>query len=122
MPDPLLQVDRLSKRWGAKVALDGVSLTLARGATLGLVGGSGSGKSTLARCIARFERPDSGSVLVDGRADYGPRDVQLIFQEAAASLNPRFTAEERSRSKRSRSRERFARVSFKPFISDFPWF
>jgi ABC-type dipeptide/oligopeptide/nickel transport system ATPase subunit len=94
VPDPLLQVDRLSKRWGDKVALDGVSLTLARGTTLGLVGGSGSGKSTLARSIARFERPDAGSVLLDGRADYGPRDVQLIFQEAAASLNPRFTAEE----------------------------
>jgi peptide/nickel transport system ATP-binding protein len=94
VPDPLLKVDRLSKRWGARIALDSVSLTLAQGTTLGLVGGSGSGKSTLARSIARFERPDSGAVLLDGRADYGPRDVQLIFQEAAASLNPRFTAEE----------------------------
>src|SRR6185369_703569 len=90
----LLEVDRLSKRWGDTVALDNVSLAVNRGAVLGLVGGSGSGKSTLARTIARFERPDSGRVRIDGREDYGTRDVQLIFQEAAASLNPRFTAGE----------------------------
>jgi ABC-type dipeptide/oligopeptide/nickel transport system ATPase subunit len=92
--EPLLQVDRLSKRWGDTVALDNVSLAVNRGAVLGLVGGSGSGKSTLARAIARFEPPDSGRVRIDGREDYGPRDVQLIAQEAAASLNPRFTAGE----------------------------
>ena len=94
MAEPLLDVDRVRKRWGGVTALDGVSLSLARGTTLGLVGGSGSGKSTLARCIARFERPDSGDIRIGGRADYGPEDVQLIFQEAAASLNPRFTAAE----------------------------
>jgi ABC-type dipeptide/oligopeptide/nickel transport system ATPase subunit len=92
--DPLLRIDRITKRWGAATALDAVSLTLGRGRTLGLVGGSGSGKSTLARSIARFERPDSGEIRLDGRLDYGPHEVQLIFQEAAASLNPRFTAEE----------------------------
>jgi ABC-type dipeptide/oligopeptide/nickel transport system ATPase subunit len=92
--EPLLRIDRLSKRFGAATALDSVTLTLDRGRALGLVGGSGSGKSTLARSIARFERPDSGEIHIDGRADYGPHEVQLIFQEAAASLNPRFTAEE----------------------------
>jgi ABC-type dipeptide/oligopeptide/nickel transport system ATPase subunit len=92
--DPLLRIDRVTKRWGATVALDAVSLTLGRGRTLGLVGGSGSGKSTLARSIARFEHPDSGEIRIGGRTDYGPAEVQLIFQEAAASLNPRFTAEE----------------------------
>lgn len=88
MSEPLLRVDRLSKRFGATTAIDGLSLTLERGRSLGIVGRSGSGKSTLARCIAGFERPDNGSVSVP------PRDVQLILQEAAASLNPRFTAEE----------------------------
>lgn len=92
--EPLLRIDRVTKRWGVATALDSVSLTLDRGRTLGLVGGSGSGKSTLARSIARFERPDSGEIRIDGRTDYGPGEVQLIFQEAAASLNPRFTAQE----------------------------
>ena len=94
MSEPLLRVDRLTKRFGPTTALDSVSLTLDRCGALGLVGGSGSGKSTLARCIARFERPDAGDIRIDGRADYRPHEVQLIFQEAAASLNPRFTAEE----------------------------
>ncbi len=80
------------KSFGGAAALRNVSLTLDRGAALGIVGGSGSGKSTLARCIARFERPDRGTIRIDGQTDYGAGDVQLIFQEAAASLNPRFTA------------------------------
>jgi peptide/nickel transport system ATP-binding protein len=87
-PEPLLRVERLAKRFGGTVALDAVSLTVDRGRALGIVGRSGSGKSTLARCIAGFERADSGSISLP------PREVQLIFQEAAASLNPRFTAEE----------------------------
>ena len=94
MPEPLLEVHSLTKRWGNTVALDKVSLSVAGGTVLGLIGSSGSGKSTLARCISRFERADSGHIRIDGRDDYGPEDVQLIFQEAAASLNPRFTAEE----------------------------
>lgn len=94
MREPLLRVDHLSKRFGGAVALDRLCLSLPRGAALGIVGGSGSGKSTLARCIARFEQPDSGAVFLDGRPDYERHEVQLILQEAAASLNPRFTAEE----------------------------
>lgn len=92
MSEPLLRVDNLSKQFGGAAALDRVSLSLPRGSSLGLIGASGSGKSTLARCIARFERPDSGEVTIDGRAGYPRHEVQLIFQEAAASLNPRFTA------------------------------
>jgi ABC-type dipeptide/oligopeptide/nickel transport system ATPase subunit len=88
VPEPLLRVHQVSKRFGAHVALDKVSLTLEGGRALGVVGRSGSGKSTLARCIAGFERPDSGSISLP------PGRVQSIFQEAAASLNPRFTAEE----------------------------
>jgi oligopeptide/dipeptide ABC transporter ATP-binding protein len=82
-------------------AVDGVSLTLRAGETLGVVGESGSGKSTLARCILQLERPSGGTVTFEGReltalvgrALRGVRRlVQLVFQDPAASLNPRLTA------------------------------
>jgi peptide/nickel transport system ATP-binding protein len=92
--EALLEARGVRKSFGVTVALRETDLVLERGAALGLVGGSGSGKSTLARCIARFERPDAGEIRIGGRVDYGHADVQLIFQEAASSLNPRFTAEE----------------------------
>jgi ABC-type dipeptide/oligopeptide/nickel transport system permease component/ABC-type dipeptide/oligopeptide/nickel transport system ATPase subunit len=94
VPDPLLRVKGLTKRFDAVAALQNVCFDLECGRVLGLVGGSGSVKSTLARSIARFERPDSGEIRLDGRTDYGVADVQLIFQEAAASLSPGFTAVE----------------------------
>jgi peptide/nickel transport system ATP-binding protein len=90
----MLEVRGVRKRFGQTEALRGIDLDLESGAALGLIGGSGSGKSTLARCIARLERPDSGEIRIGGTAAYTHADVQLIFQEAAASLNPRFTAEE----------------------------
>src|SRR4051812_17543095 len=68
--EPLLRVTDLCKSFGPTHALRNVSLTLDRGAALGVIGGSGSGKSTLARTIARFEHPDSGDILIDGRAGY----------------------------------------------------
>src|SRR5258708_4629035 len=103
--DPLLVVRGLSKtyvrkQWwrtaSATVALRDVSFTIARGCTLGLVGPSGSGKSTLARCLALFEDPSSGEILLNGRpfARTERRRIQLIFQQPGASLNPRFTAAE----------------------------
>jgi len=86
----LLAVRDLGKRYGKVVALEGVTFTMARGRTLGVVGASGSGKSTLARCIAGWERPDTGEIEFAGE----PRELQLIVQQPAASLNPRFTAAE----------------------------
>jgi peptide/nickel transport system ATP-binding protein len=86
----LLTVQELRKHYGAVVALAGVSFTLARGATLGIVGASGSGKSTLARCVAGFDTPASGEIQFAGEK----LQMQLIFQQPAASLNPRFTAAE----------------------------
>ncbi|HEU5041793.1 MAG TPA: ATP-binding cassette domain-containing protein [Gemmatimonadales bacterium] len=66
-PSPIvLQAEDVSKRFGAVVALDGVTLGVARGECVALIGESGSGKSTLLRCFNRLTDPDSGRVLVDG--------------------------------------------------------
>jgi oligopeptide/dipeptide ABC transporter ATP-binding protein len=81
-------------------ALDGVSLSLARGETLGLVGESGSGKSTLARALMLGLRPEAGEILFDGapvsRLSGAAlkalrRRMQMVFQDPYSSLDPRMT-------------------------------
>ena len=83
---------------GARPALIDASITLRRGEVLGVVGESGSGKTTLARCLALLERPDAGTVILDGEdlTALSPRvlrqrrrRVQTVFQDPYASLNPR---------------------------------
>ncbi len=85
---------------GPLTAVDGVSLTVARGETLGLVGESGSGKSTLAKLLVAIERPTSGEIRVLGKDLHNlgrtelkraRRDIQLVFQDPYTSLDPRLT-------------------------------
>jgi oligopeptide/dipeptide ABC transporter ATP-binding protein len=108
-PDVLLRVENLVKYFPVthrrlvqeKIyvhAVDGVSLTVRRGQTFGIVGETGSGKSTLARCIARLYDITSGQIVFDGhdistisqrRMRSLRREVQMIFQDPIGSLNPR---------------------------------
>src|SRR5215210_1570957 len=66
--DSLLQVRSVSKRFPGVQALENVSLTLARGEVLAVVGENGAGKSTLMKILAGVQTPDSGEILLDGRA------------------------------------------------------
>ncbi len=93
-----VQSGALRRSTEAVHAVDGVSLELRRGETLGVVGETGCGKSTLARCIARLLPLTSGRIVFDGR-DIGKlrhrklrpvrREVQMIFQDPYGSLNPK---------------------------------
>ena len=94
MTDPVLQMEDLTVRFhlkrGQLTAVDGVTLTVHRSETFGLVGESGCGKSTMARLLIRLLDPDEGQVLLDGQLIGSPdgisiRDmrsrVQMVFQD-----------------------------------------
>ncbi|WP_116953252.1 ABC transporter ATP-binding protein [Jiangella endophytica] len=108
----VLEVDNLVKHFplttgvvvkrqvGAVKAVDGVSLQLHRGETLGIVGESGCGKSTLAKLLMRLEEPTSGKAFFKGQNIYDlqgkalrelRRNIQIVFQDPYSSLNPRMT-------------------------------
>jgi peptide/nickel transport system ATP-binding protein len=103
---PLLELEGVVKHFKSRDgkssvrAVDGVSLAIQPGETLGIVGESGSGKSTLGRLMLRLHEPDEGRIRFEGEdlLALGPRalrtrrrEMQLIFQDPYASLDPRFT-------------------------------
>jgi len=104
---PLLQVQGLKKYFKTKRgmlhAVDDISFTIERGRTLGIVGESGCGKSTAGRAILRLLEPTGGKVLFEGediarlsedQMRKKRKDMQIIFQDPFASLNPRKTVSE----------------------------
>jgi len=103
MTGPLVDIQNLVKHYPGRPpvrAVDGVSLSITAGQTLGLVGESGSGKSTVGRTILRLQEPTSGRVVFDGEDVFalatGPlralrRRMQIVFQDPYSSLNPRMT-------------------------------
>ena len=97
---PLLELDAVSKRFAIRGGIAGsvrghvnavrqVNLTVQRGEVFGLAGESGSGKSTIARMIVGLARPDAGTIRFAGRPVGGSREIQMVFQNPGASLNPR---------------------------------
>ncbi len=87
LPECIVELRNVSKRYGEHAALEDFSLTVRRGEFLTLLGPSGSGKTTLLRLVAGFELPQVGQVLIEGRdASYLPpyrRNVNTVFQHFA---------------------------------------
>jgi oligopeptide/dipeptide ABC transporter ATP-binding protein len=108
----LLQLEAVEKHFTKKSflgknkvvrAVDGVSLAVGKGETLGIVGESGCGKSTLASLMIRLEQPTSGKIFLDGldisrlsETELRPlrSRIQIVFQDPYSSLNPRFTVQQ----------------------------
>ena len=112
----LLEIKDLKKHFSVKgsgfrntatvKAVDGVSIDIYKGETLGLVGESGCGKTTLGRTIIRLYEPTSGTIIYDGKPIFDSekkiaekmlpyrRKMQIIFQDPSASLDPRMTVGE----------------------------
>jgi peptide/nickel transport system ATP-binding protein len=93
----MIEVEKLSVRYGHAIAADDVTFAVGRGETFGIVGESGSGKSTVLRALAGLNRDWQGSMRFAGEAVGPQRDraffrrVQMVFQDPYGSLHPRQT-------------------------------
>lgn len=107
MSEVLLETKNLKKHFDVKAgklhAVDGVSLKIEKGKTLGIVGESGCGKSTLGRTILQLTKPTSGEIIYKGKEITNlskrnmkavRRDMQMVFQDPYSSLNPRMSVQE----------------------------
>ncbi len=108
MGKPLIELQDVKKYFdikkGVKLhAVDGVTITINEGETLGVVGESGCGKSTLGRTVLKIHEPTGGRILFDGEdiTNYKGKqvkkirqDMQMIFQDPYSSLNPRMSVQE----------------------------
>jgi ABC-type Fe3+/spermidine/putrescine transport system ATPase subunit len=87
MTEPIIQIRNVTKRFGAMVAVDNVSLDIKAGEFFVMLGPSGCGKTTLLRMIAGFEVPTEGQILIDGQDMAGvppnKRPVNMVFQSYA---------------------------------------
>lgn len=87
MSTKFLEIKNISKKFGNVIALDNVSLSISKSELFSLLGSSGCGKSTLLRIIAGFEKPDSGSIILDGEdiTNLPPhlRPLNMMFQNYA---------------------------------------
>lgn len=129
----------LEKKIADIKAVDGVSFSIERGKTLGLVGESGCGKTTTARCVLQLTRPTTGEIYFEGvnlcqldgkQLRHIRRKVQYISQDPYSSLNPRLTAGEitgeplvvhgiaKGRESRERVKEMLATVGLEPAMAD----
>ncbi len=84
-PKPLIELRNVHQRFGSNVILDGVSLKVYQGEALAIIGPSGTGKSTILRIIAGLLEPDSGSLLIGGKAINQRQGIRIgmVFQNAA---------------------------------------
>ena len=150
---PLLDIDDLVVTYRARrraaregqprvIAVDGLSLKVSPGESLGVVGESGSGKSTLARAVVGLVRPTAGEILFRGRSLTRAnrrelrelrRHIQMVFQDPYGSVNPRFTVddvvseplenyhpERNARQRRERVADLLARVHLPSELADRP--
>jgi phospholipid/cholesterol/gamma-HCH transport system ATP-binding protein len=134
----MIELRDVHKAFGANTVLNGVDLTIPRGESMVIIGGSGTGKSVLLKCVLGLVTPDSGQILVDGKAaDRGSRDAFLarfgmlfqggaLFDSLPVWQNVAFRllrgAQKRPKAEaREIAVEKLRRVGLKPAVADlFP--